>query len=146
MLGDQHCFSSLTEARNILRRIDPEDDYLQLYHSTRPSEQSVNDGWLNCHTLIGKPKLAIEKYDQLLEQKLDLSMTRMRARLHIQYAEALYVDRDISCCFYATEGLKLVRAVGSRRLFQRASELASKLAKQAHNDERVKELLRFVKN
>ena len=146
MLGDQHCFSSLTQARNILRRIDPEDDYLQLYHSTRPSEQSINDGWLNCHTLIGKPKLAIENYDQLLEQKLDLSMTRMRARLHIQYAEALFVDRDMSCCFYATEGLKLVRAVGSRRLFQRASELASELAKQAHNDERVKELLRFVKN
>jgi len=81
-----------------------------------------------------------------LEQKLDLSMTRMRARLHIQYAEALFVDREMSCCFYATEGLKLIRAVGSRRLFQRASELASKLAKQSPNDERVKELLQALQN
>lgn len=61
----------------MLKRIDPEDDYLLLFHSTRSSEQSVHDGWLNCHTLLGKPKLAIENYDQLLEQKLDLSMTRM---------------------------------------------------------------------
>ncbi len=146
MLGDQNSSVSLTEARNMLKRMDPEDDDLLLFHSTRPSEQSINDGWLNCHTLIGKPKLAIENYDQLLEQKLDLSMTRMRARLHIQYAEALFVDKDMSCCFYATEGLKLVRAVGSRRLFQRASELVSKLAKQAPHDERVKELFRALQN
>src|SRR6266581_2924549 len=144
MLGDQNCLITLTEARSLLKRIDPADDYLLLFHSIRPSESSINDGWLNCHTLIGKPKLAIENYDQLLEQKLDLSMTRMRARLHIQYAEALFVDRDMSCCFYATEGLKWVRAVGSRRLFQRASELASKLAKQSPNDERVKELLQAL--
>ncbi len=146
MLGDQTCLASLAEARDLLKRIDPEDDYLLLFHSTRPSEQSVNDGWLNCHTLLGKPKLAIENYDQLLEQKLDLSMMRMRARLHIQYAEALFVDKDMSCCFYVTEGLKLVRAVGSRRLFQRASELASKLAQQSPYDERVKELLRALQN
>lgn len=146
MLGDQSCLSTLTEARNMLKRIDPEDDYLLLFHSIRPSEGSINDGWLNCHTLIGKPRLAIENYDQLLEQKLDLSMTRMRARLHIQYAEALFVDKDMSCCFYATEGLKLVRSVGSRRLFQRASELASKLAEQSPKDERVRELLRALQN
>ncbi len=146
MLGDQNCLITLTEARSLLKRIDPADDYLLLFHSIRPSESSINDGWLNCHTLIGKPKLAIENYDQLLEQKLDLSMTRMRARLHIQYAEALFVDRDMSCCFYATEGLKWVRAVGSRRLFQRASELTSKLAKQSPHDERVEELLRTLQN
>jgi len=146
MLGDRNCLVSLTEARSMLKRIDPEDDYLLLFHTTRPSEQSINDGWLNCHTLMGKPKLAIENYDQLLEQKIDLSMTRMRARLSIQYAEALFVDKDMSCCFYATEGLKLVRAVGSRRLFQRASELASRLAKQAPHDERVQDLLRALKN
>ncbi len=146
MLGDRNCLVSLTEARSMLKRIDLEDDYLLLFHTTRPSEQSINDGWLNCHTLMGKPKLAIENYDQLLEQKIDLSMTRMRARLSIQYAEALFVDKDMSCCFYATEGLKLVRAVGSRRLFQRASELASRLAKQAPHDERVQDLLRALKN
>lgn len=146
MLGDQTCLASLTQARSLLKRIDPEDDDLLLFHSTRPSEQSINDGWLNCHTLIGKPKLAIDNYDQLLEQKVGLSMTRMRARLHIQYAEALFIDKDMSCCFYATEGLKLVRAVDSRRLFQRASELASKLAKQSPNDERVKELLRALQS
>jgi DNA-binding XRE family transcriptional regulator len=146
MLGDQTCLASLMQARNLLKRIDPEDDDLLLFHSTRPSEQSINDGWLNCHTLIGNPKLAIDNYDQLLEQKVDLSMTRMRARLHIQYAEALLVAKDMSCCFYVTEGLKLVRAVGSLRLFQRASELASKLANQSPNDERVKELLRALQN
>jgi len=143
-LGDGSCLVSLTEARTMLKRIDPEDDYLLLFHSTRSSEQSVHDGWLNCHTLLGKPELAIENYDQLLEQKLDLSMTRMGARLSIQYAEALFAAKDMSCCFYAVEGLKLVRAVGSRRLYQRASQLASKLAALAPSDERVKELLRAL--
>ncbi len=146
MLRDQSCLISLTEARSILKSVDPEDDYLLLYHSTRTSEQSINDGWLNCHTLIGKPKPAIENYDQLLEQKIDLSMTRMRARLHIQCAEALFVAKDMSCCFYAIEGLKLVRAVGSRRLFQRTRELASKLVKVSPHDERVKELLEALQN
>jgi hypothetical protein len=122
------------------------DDYLLLFHSIRPSEQSINDGWLNCHTLLGKPKQAIENYDQLLEQKLDLNMTRMRARLYIQYAEALFVAKDMSCCFYAIEGLKLVRAVGSRRLFQRTGDLASKLVALAPYDERVKELLRALQD
>jgi len=145
-LGNQSCLASLTEARNMLKRIDPEDDFLLLFHSTRSSEQSIHDGWLNCHTLLGKPKLAIENYDQLLEQKLDLSMTRMGARLYIQYAEALFAAKDLSCCFYAVEGLKLVRAVGSRRLYQRVSELASKLAALVPSDERVKELLRALQN
>ena len=40
----------------LFRRIDPQDDELLLFHSTRPSEQSLKDGWLNCHTLLGKPK------------------------------------------------------------------------------------------
>ena len=146
MQGDQNCLASLTEARSLLKRVDPEDDSLLLFHSTRPSEQSIHDGWLNCHTLLGKPKLAIENYDQLLEQKSDLSMTRMRARLYIQYAEALFVDRDMSCCFYVAEGLKLVHAVGSRRLLHRASELTLKVVKHAPNDERGKELLRILKD
>lgn len=143
MQGDQSCLTSLIEAQTLLRRIDPGDDELLLFHSTRPSEQSLNDGWLNCHTLLGKPRLAIEQYDQL-EEKLDLSMTRMRARLHLQFAEALFVGKDMSCCFYAVEGVKLARAVGSRRLFQRARELATKLAKRSPNDERVKELLKAL--
>jgi transcriptional regulator with XRE-family HTH domain len=143
-LGDEHCLASLTFARSMLKRIDPEDDDILLFHSTRSSEQSLHDGWLNCHTLLGKPGLAIEKYDQLLEHKLDLSMTRMEARLSMQYAEALFAAKDMSCCFYAVEGLKLARAVGSRRLFQRASELASKLATRAPHDGRVKELLQAL--
>lgn len=143
-LGDEHCLDSLTIAHTLLKRIDPDDDELLLFHSTRSSEQSLHDGWLNCHTLLGKPGLAIEKYDQLLEHKLDLSMTRMEARLTIQYAEALFAAKDMSCCFYAIQGLKLARAVGSRRLFQRASELASKLVTCAPHDERVKQLLQAL--
>jgi DNA-binding XRE family transcriptional regulator len=143
-LGDERCLASLTFAQTMLKRIDPEDDDILLFHSTRSSEQSLHDGWLNCHTLLGKPGLAIEKYDQLLHYKLDLSMTRMEARLSMQYAEALFAAKDMSCCFYAVEGLKLARAVGSRRLFQRASELASKLATRAPHDQRVKELLQAL--
>jgi DNA-binding XRE family transcriptional regulator len=143
-LGDERCLASLTMAHTLLKRIDPEDDELLLFHSTRSSEQSLHDGWLNCHTLLGKPGLAIEKYDQLLEHKLDLSMTRMEARLSMQYAEALCAAKDLSCCFYAVEGLKLARAVGSRRLFQRAGELASKLVARAPHDERVKKLLQAL--
>lgn len=143
--GDLNSLKSLDEARSLLKRIDPEDDHLLLIHSTRPSEQSINDGWLNCHTLLGKPHLAIENYD-ILEKKLDLSMTRMRARLYIQYAEALYVNKDLSCCFYAVEGLKLARSVGSRRLFQRAKELAVKLASSSPNDPRVQELFKALQD
>ena len=62
----------------------------------------------------------------------------------MQYAEALFAAKDMSCCFYAVEGLKLARAVGSRRLFQRASELASKLVARAPYDERVKNLLKAL--
>ncbi len=51
-------------------------------------------------TFIGKPEVAIESYERS-EKLLDLSMTRMRVRLYIQYAEALFVARDMSCCFYA---------------------------------------------
>jgi DNA-binding XRE family transcriptional regulator len=143
-LGDERCLTTLTVAHTFLKRIDPDDDELLLFHSTRSSEQSMHDGWLNCHTLLGKPGLAIEKYDQLLEHKLDHSMTRMEARLTMQYAEALFAAKDMSCCFYATQGLKLARAVGSRRLFQRASELASKLVACAPHDERVKQLLQAL--
>ncbi|SRR5258708_7853664 len=48
-----------------------------------------------------------------LEKLLDLGMIRRSARLYIQYAEALFVGRDLSCCFYAIEGLKIARSVGS---------------------------------
>lgn len=37
MLGDRSCLVSLTEARTLLARVDPEDDYLLLLHSTRCS-------------------------------------------------------------------------------------------------------------
>ena len=52
--------------------------------------------------------------DRQHQNKLDLSMTRTRGGLYIWYAEALYANKDLSCCFYAIEGLKLARAVGSR--------------------------------
>src|SRR5438477_253418 len=83
MLGDQSCLVSLTDARGLLRRIDPEDDYLLLQHSARCSQQAIHDAWSQSHTLLGKPGMAIENYDKL-EKSLDLSMTRMRARLSIQ--------------------------------------------------------------
>jgi hypothetical protein len=113
MLRDQACLVSLTDARGLLRRVDPEDDYLLLQHSTRSSEQAINDGWLQSHTWLGKPGIVIESYDKL-EKSLDLSMTRMRGRLYRQYAEALFVAKDLNCYFYAIEGLKLARAAGSR--------------------------------
>jgi tetratricopeptide (TPR) repeat protein len=143
MLGNERCLISLTDARSLLGRVDPQDDHLLLLHSTRCSERSISDGWSNCHTLLGKPEIALERYDEL-EQGLDLSMTRMRARLYIQYAEALYVSKDMSCCFYATEGLKLARSVGSRYNVQRVRDLAQKLAARSSHDARVKELLRLI--
>ncbi len=143
LLGDQCCLVSLTEARVLLRRVDPEDDHLLLLLSTRCSEQSINDGWSQCHTFIGKPDVAIESYDKL-EHSLDLSMTRMRARLYTQYAEALYAGRDMSCCFYAAEGLKLARSVGSQYNVQRVKKLAAKLRSRFPGDDRVKELLRAL--
>jgi hypothetical protein len=93
--------------------------------------------------LLGKPGIAIESYDKL-EQSLDLSMTRMRGRLYRQYAEALFVAKDLSCCFYAIEGLKLARAAGSRFNVWRVKELAAKLSSKFPADERVKELLKAV--
>jgi tetratricopeptide (TPR) repeat protein len=143
MLGDHGCLASLTDARSLLRRVDPEDDYLLLRHSTRCSEQAISDGWSQSHTLLGKPDIAIESYDKL-EQSLDLSMTRMRARLYRQYAEALFVAKDLSCCFYAIEGFKLARAAGSRFNIWRVKELAAKLVALFPHDERVKDLLRAL--
>lgn len=143
LLGDSSSLTSLTDARNLLRRIDTEDDHLMLLRSTRCSEQSVNDGWLQCHTLLGKPEIAIESYDKS-EKLLDLGMIRKSARLHIQYAEALFVAKDLSCCFYAQEGLKIARSVGSQYNIWRVKELAAKLHKLSPHDRRVKELLKFL--
>jgi len=143
MLRDHNCLVSLTDARSLLRCVDPEDDYLLLLHSTRCSQQAINDGWSQSHTLLGKPSIAIENYDTL-EKTLDLSMTRMRAKLYIQYAQALFVAKDMSCCFYATEGLKLARAVGSQYNIWRVKELAAKLRSQFPQDARVKELLQAL--
>src|SRR5260370_27532340 len=42
-----------------------------------------------------------------LEKLLDLGMIRMRARLYIQYAEALLVGSDFSCCLYTLTRLQL---------------------------------------
>ncbi len=140
LLHDKSCLVSLTEARSLLIRVDPEDDNLLLLHSTRCSERSINDGWSQCHSLIGMPDMAIESYEKA-EKVLDLSMTRMRARLYTQYAEALFASRDMSCCFYALEALKLARSVRSPRNIQRMKELASKLHALFPRDGRVKELL-----
>lgn len=142
-LSDQECLTSLTEARTLLRRVDPEDDPLLLLHSTRTSERAINDGWSYCHTFLGKPSVALESYEKS-EQLLDVSMTRMRGRLYIQYAEALYVSKDMSCCFYAEEGLKLARAVGSQYNIWRVKQLASKLRSRSPADDRVKGLLKAV--
>ncbi len=142
-LGDKNCLKTLTEARSLAGRIDPEDDGLLLLHSTRCSERSVDDCWAQCHALIGMPMIALDHYDRL-QKALDLNMTRMRARLHIQYAEALYVDKDLSCCFYLTEGWKLAHATNSKSNTHRAKELALKLAHSHPQDMRVKDLLQLV--
>jgi DNA-binding XRE family transcriptional regulator/tetratricopeptide (TPR) repeat protein len=143
MLGSSASLVSLTDARRLLGRVDPADDSLLLLHSTRCSESSINNGWAQAHTLLGKPEVALECYDRS-EKVLDLSMTRMRARLYTQYAEALYVSKDLSCCFYAAEGLKLARSVGSQYNIRRVKELALKLSTHSAQDHRVKELLQAV--
>jgi tetratricopeptide (TPR) repeat protein len=141
MLKKSSCLDLLTDARTFLRCVDVEDDYLLLHHSTRCSERSITDGWFQCHTLLGKPEVAIEHYDDL-ERRLDVTMTRMRARLHVQYAKALYASRDMSCCFYAIEGLRLARSVGSQYNIQQVKDLASELVAKFPRDDRVKDLLK----
>lgn len=143
MLGNQACLRSIAEAQNMLRRIDPDDDPLLLSHSTRCNEQAINGCLVRCNIFLGKPGLAIEYYEQL-ENKLDLSMTRTRGRLFIWYAEALYANKELSCCFYAEEGLKLARSIGSQNNIHRVKLLAFKLAKEHPHDERVKRLLKAV--
>jgi len=125
--------------------IDPEDDALLLLHSTRCSERSVDDCWSQCHALIGKPEVAVEYYEKL-EKKIDLNMTRMRARQYIQHAEALYCDKDLSCCFYLSQGIELAHATGSRYNMNRARELIQELLKGHKHDIRVKDLLQEVRS
>jgi tetratricopeptide (TPR) repeat protein len=143
LLGDRRCLQSLTEARTFLGRVDAQDDPLLLQYSTRSSEQAINDGWSQCHTLLGEPEIAIANYDKL-ESTLDVSMTRMRARLYIQYAEALFVNKDLSCCFYIAEGVKLARVVGSQYNIRRGKDLASRLHARFPHDARVKDLLQVL--
>ncbi len=141
--GDKNCLKTLAEARSLAGRIDPEDDGLLLLHSTRCSERSVDDCWAQCHALIGMPMIALDHYDRL-EKTLDLNMTRMRARLNIQYAEALYSDKDLSCCFYLAEGWKLAHATNSKLNTHRVQDFARKLAPSHPYDIRVKDLLQLV--
>lgn len=143
LLGDSSCLVSLSDARNLLRRVDVEDDHLLLLRSTRCSERSVSDGWLQCQTHLGKPGIAIEGYDRP-EKLLDLGMIRKSARLYIRYAEALFASRDLSCCFYAIEGLKIARSVGSQYNIWQVKELAVKLRTLFPNDKRVKELVQAL--
>jgi hypothetical protein len=143
LLRDSRCLVSLGDARNLLGRVDVEDDHLLLLRSTRCSERSVSDGWLQCQTYLGKPEIAIEGYDRP-EKLLDLGMIRKSARLYVRYAEALFASRDLSCCFYAPEGLKIARSVESQYNIWQAKELASELRSQFPHDKRVKELLRVL--
>jgi DNA-binding XRE family transcriptional regulator len=143
LLGDSSCLVSLSNARNLLRSVDVEDDHLLLFRSTRCSERSVSDGWLQCQTHLGKASIAIEGFDKP-EKLLDLGMIRKSARLYIRYAEALFASRDMSCCFYAIEGLKIARSVGSQYNIWQVKELAAKLCASFPHDKRVKELLRAL--
>jgi tetratricopeptide (TPR) repeat protein len=143
LLGEASCLASLTDARNLLRRVDLEDDHLLLLRSTRCSERSVSDGWLQCQTHLGKPGIAIEGYDRA-EMLLDWGMIRKSARLYVRYAEALFASRDMSCCFYAIEGLKIARSVGSQYNIWQVNELADKLQSQFPHDKRVKDLLQAL--
>ncbi|GAC1354994.1 MAG: hypothetical protein NVS4B11_24850 [Ktedonobacteraceae bacterium] len=111
------------------------DDALTDAVVLKPLEQTVEIGAKNLSRVV------LETFNDNLRMRLDLSMTRMRARLYIQYAEALFASRDMSCCFYALEALKLARSVRSPRNIQRVKELASKLHALSPRDGRVKELL-----
>lgn len=142
-LGDKNCLKTLAEARALAGHIDPEDDDFLLLHSTRCSERSVDDCWAQCHAFIGMPMNALDHYDRL-QKTLDLNMTRMRARIAIQYAEALYVDKDLSCCFYLTEGWNLAHATHSKSNSYRARDLALKLIQSHPQDSRVQDLLQYV--
>lgn len=142
-LEQKNCLKTLIEARSLAERIDPEDDEFLLLHSTRCSERSVDDCWAQCHALIGMPMIALDHYDKL-QRALDLNMTRMRARLTIQYAEALYIDKDLSCCFYLTEGWELAHAAHSKSNIHRVEDLVVTLAHSHPQDMRVKELLQLV--
>lgn len=143
LLSDSSCLRSLADARDFLRCFDADDDLLILLRSTRCSEQSVSDGWLQYQTLLGKPEIAVESYERS-ERLLNLGMIRKSARLYIQHAEALFASRDLSCCFYAQEGLKIARAVGSQYNIWRVKELAAKLRSPFPKDRRVKELLQAL--
>ncbi len=79
-----------------------------------------------------------------LEKLLDLGMIRKSARLYIQYAEALFVGRDLSCCFYAIEGLKIARSISSQYNIWQVKELAAKLHSQFPHNKRGKELLKAL--
>jgi tetratricopeptide (TPR) repeat protein len=143
LIGEASCLVSLTDARNLLQRVDAEDDHLLLLRSTRCSERSVSDGWLQCQMHLGKPEIAIESYDRS-EKLLDWGMIRKSARLYVRYAEALFASRDMSCCFYAIEGLKIARSVGSQFNIWQVKELAARLHSQFPYDKRVKELLKVL--
>ena len=143
LLGDLSCLISLSDARNLLRRVDAEDDHLLLFRSTRCSERSVSDGWLQCQMHLGKPGIAIEGFDRP-EKLLDLGMIRKSARLYVRYAEALFANRDLSCCFYAVEGLKIARSISSQYNIWQVKELALSLRAQFPQDRRVKELLQAL--
>lgn len=143
MLSDTNCLTSLSEARRLMSEVDHEDDELLLSHSTRCTERAIQDCWSQCHALIGKTTNAIEYYEKL-EEKLDLNMTRMRARLSIQYAEALYASKDLSCCFYLSEGWKLACSTQSLYNIRRSEVLAFKIAQNHPHDMRVKDLLQTL--
>lgn len=138
-IKDRGCLISLAEAYSLLDRIDKEDDPLLLFHSTRCTERAIHDCWAQCHAFIGESSIAIQYYEKL-ESRLDVTMLRMRARFHIQYARALYLSHHISCCAYLAEGIKLALATNSKHNLYQAQELLKQLTQAYPQNDFVKEM------
>ncbi|WP_376794424.1 hypothetical protein [Thermogemmatispora sp.] len=143
MLRETSCLRTLEQAHRWLRQMDPADDPLLLYRSTRCSEQTLLDCSLMCQAALGRYEPALDYYSDI-DQRIDLSMPRRKARLLIQCAKLLYQNRDMSCCFYATEGFRIAKRIDSHYNMQQARELATVLKARLPADPRVQELAAII--
>jgi transcriptional regulator with XRE-family HTH domain len=143
LLKDEACFRTLEQAHRWLRLIDPADDPLLLYRSTRCSKQTLTDCWMACQAALGHSEPALEYYSDIESQE-DPAMPRRQARMLIQCARLLYQNRDMSCCFYATEGFRRAKAIESYYNTQQVRDLALTLKARFPQDHRVQELIEII--
>jgi DNA-binding XRE family transcriptional regulator len=143
LLKDEACFRALEQAHRWLRLLDPADDPLLLYRSTRCSKQTLTDCWMACRAALGHIEPALEYYSDS-EYQGDSAMPRRQARMLIQCARLLYQNRDMSCCFYATEGFRRAKAIESYYNMQQVKDLALTLKARFPKDHRVQELIEII--